>query len=57
MKFSAEQIAGILTGSIEGNPSVAVSDLAKIDEGYEGSLSFLANPKFHPSPHSSTAVV
>jgi len=46
MKFTAEQIAGILEGEIEGNPLVEVSTLSKIEEGKEGSLTFLANPKY-----------
>ena len=46
MKFSARQIADILNGTIEGNASVEVSTLAKIEEGKPGSLSFLANPKY-----------
>ncbi len=46
MKFSALQIAEILEGDIVGNPNVEVSKLAKIEEGTEGSLTFLANPKY-----------
>ncbi len=46
MKFSAEQIAGIINGTVDGNPSAEVSGLAKIEEGTPGSLSFLANPKY-----------
>ena len=46
MKFSAEQIAGIINGTVDGNPSIEVSALAKIEEGTPGSLSFLANPKY-----------
>ena len=46
MKFTAEQIAGILEGDIVGNPSVEVFKLAKIEEGTKGSLTFLANPKY-----------
>ena len=46
MKFTATQIAGILEGTIEGNPEVEVSKLAKIEEGTPGSLTFLANPKY-----------
>jgi UDP-3-O-[3-hydroxymyristoyl] glucosamine N-acyltransferase len=46
MKFTAEQIAGILEGEIVGNPSVEVSRLSKIEEGTEGSLTFLSNPKY-----------
>ncbi|MDG1332767.1 MAG: UDP-3-O-(3-hydroxymyristoyl)glucosamine N-acyltransferase [Crocinitomicaceae bacterium] len=46
MKFSAEQIAGIINGTVDGNPSAEVNTLAKIEEGVPGALSFLANPKY-----------
>ena len=46
MKFTAEQIAGILEGEIVGNPNIEVSRLSKIEEGTEGSLTFLSNPKY-----------
>ncbi|HNQ27684.1 MAG TPA: UDP-3-O-(3-hydroxymyristoyl)glucosamine N-acyltransferase [Aquaticitalea sp.] len=46
MKFTATQIAEILGGDIIGNPDVEVSRLSKIEEGDEGSLTFLANPKY-----------
>ncbi len=46
MEFSAEQIAGILQGEIIGDKSIVVKGLAKIEEGVEGALSFLSNPKY-----------
>ena len=46
MKFTAAQIAGILEGTVEGDPNIQVSKLAKIEEGIAGSLTFLANPKY-----------
>jgi UDP-3-O-[3-hydroxymyristoyl] glucosamine N-acyltransferase len=46
MKFTATQIAGILEGEVDGNADVEVSKLAKIEEGSEGTLTFLANPKY-----------
>ena len=46
MKFTATQIAGILEGDIVGDPNTEVSTLSKIEEGIEGSLTFLANPKY-----------
>ena len=46
MKFTAAQIAGILEGTVDGNPEIEVSKLAKIEEGSKGSLTFLANPKY-----------
>lgn len=46
MKFTAAQIAGILEGEVVGNPETEVFKLSKIEEGTEGSLTFLANPKY-----------
>ena len=46
MKFSAQQIAGLLNGEIEGDDSVSVTKLAKIEEGEPGSISFLGNPLY-----------
>ncbi len=53
MKFSAENIAGIINGQIVGNPLVVVDGLAKIEEGTEGKLSFLANPKYEEFIYST----
>jgi len=33
MEFSADQIAGILNGEIQGDAEITVNDLAKIEEG------------------------
>ena len=57
MKFTAHQIAGILEGDIEGNPDVEVSKLSKIEEGTEGSLTFLANPKYQSYIYSTQASI
>jgi UDP-3-O-[3-hydroxymyristoyl] glucosamine N-acyltransferase len=46
MQFTAEQIATLLNGTVEGNPEALVSQLAKIEEGVEGALSFLSNRKY-----------
>lgn len=46
MEFTAATIAGFLKGEIEGNPDIKVNTVAKIEEGHEGALSFLANPKY-----------
>jgi UDP-3-O-[3-hydroxymyristoyl] glucosamine N-acyltransferase len=48
MEFTAAQIAGLLNGEVIGNPDATVSTLAKIEEGHNGSLSFLSNPKYEP---------
>ena len=46
MEFTAATIAGFLKGEIEGNPEIKVNTVAKIEEGHQGALSFLANPKY-----------
>jgi UDP-3-O-[3-hydroxymyristoyl] glucosamine N-acyltransferase len=57
MKFTAEQIAGILEGEVEGNPNAEVSTLSKIEEGVDGSLTFLSNPKYVNFIYSTLASV
>jgi UDP-3-O-[3-hydroxymyristoyl] glucosamine N-acyltransferase len=46
MKITAEMLAGVLGGRVEGDPQTEVSTFAKIEEGTPGALSFLANPKY-----------
>lgn len=57
MKFTATQIAGILEGDIIGDPNTEVSKLSKIEEGAEGSLTFLANPKYTQYIYSTRASI
>lgn len=57
MKFTAEQIAGILEGEVVGNPSAEVYKLAKIEEGTLGSLTFLSNPKYQNYIYSTEATI
>ncbi|WP_339834468.1 UDP-3-O-(3-hydroxymyristoyl)glucosamine N-acyltransferase [uncultured Flavobacterium sp.] len=57
MKFTAEQIAGILNGEVLGNPNAEVYKLAKIEEGTEGSLTFLANKKYVNYIYSTLATI
>lgn len=57
MKFTAEQIAGILEGEVVGNPNAEVSKLAKIEEGVEGSLTFLSNPKYNNHIYTTKATI
>ena len=46
MEFTAKQIAELVGGTIEGNPEVRINNFAKIEEGKNGCISFLANPKY-----------
>ena len=57
MKFTAEQVAGILGGEVVGNPLALVFQLSKIEEGTEGSLTFLSNPKYNNFIYSTKASV
>ncbi|MBE7630126.1 UDP-3-O-(3-hydroxymyristoyl)glucosamine N-acyltransferase [Tenacibaculum piscium] len=57
MKFTAEQIAGILEGEVVGNPEITVSKLSKIEEGSQGSLSFLSNSKYNSYIYDTKASV
>ncbi len=57
MKFTANQIAEILGGDIEGNADVEVYKLSKIEEGEKGSLTFLSNPKYTPYIYSTKASI
>jgi len=57
VKFTAQQIAGILEGDVVGNPNAEVSQLSKIEEGFHGSLTFLANPKYKHYIYSTKASV
>lgn len=46
MEFSADSIAALTGGTVIGDGSVTVNTFAKIEEGHEGAISFLANPKY-----------
>ena len=46
MEFTAKQIAELIGGRVEGNENAAVHTFAKIEEGQEGAISFLSNPKY-----------
>jgi len=57
MQFTATQIAQLLQGTVEGDANATVSKLSKIEEGGEGSLSFLANPAYAQYVYGTTASV
>lgn len=46
MEFSAQQIAQLLNGMVEGDANATVNNLSKIEEGKAKTLSFLANPVY-----------
>ncbi|MBC9910393.1 UDP-3-O-(3-hydroxymyristoyl)glucosamine N-acyltransferase [Chitinophaga varians] len=57
MQFSALQLATMLDGTLEGNPDVKVSNIAKIEEAGEGMLSFIANPKYEEFIYTTKASI
>lgn len=57
MEFTAQQIAELLNGTVEGNQNIIVSGLSKIEEGKTGTLSFLANTLYTPLVYETNASV
>lgn len=59
MEFTVEQIALMLNGEIKGDKSLKINQLAKIEEGSEGCISFMANLKYEQYLYStkSSAVI
>ena len=48
MEFTAKQIADMISGRVEGDSKAKINTFAKIEEGREGAISFLSNPKYTP---------
>ena len=46
MQLTVKEIAKILKGTVEGDENALVWKPSKIEEGEEGSITFLANPKY-----------
>jgi len=57
MQFTAEQIAALIGGKVEGEPGIAVSNFGKIEEAGKGQLSFLANPKYEDYIYTTLASI
>lgn len=55
MEFSIDQIAGMLGGEVKGDGSLKIHTLSQIQDGREGSLSFLSNPKYEPHIYTTKA--
>ncbi|HRH36747.1 MAG TPA: UDP-3-O-(3-hydroxymyristoyl)glucosamine N-acyltransferase [Flavobacteriales bacterium] len=57
MQFTADQIATLLQGEVDGDPQVLVNDLAKIEEARSGTLTFLSNPKYTEFIYKTKATI
>ena len=55
MRITVKQLAEILHGTVEGDGEIFITKPSKIEEGGEGSISFLANAKYEPYAYSTTA--
>ena len=57
MELTAEQIAEVLNGEVEGDGEAKVTTFARIESGKPGSISFYANPKYEKYVYSSKATI
>lgn len=57
LEFSAQQIAMMIHGQIEGDASVTVHNFGKIEEATAGQISFLANPKYEAFLYTTAASI
>ncbi len=57
MKISASELAKLLNGTIEGDPSVFVSRAGKIEVGQEGDICFLGNDRYADFAYTTQASV
>jgi UDP-3-O-[3-hydroxymyristoyl] glucosamine N-acyltransferase len=55
MKLTLQEIASIIHGTIQGDPTTVILGPAKIEEAGEGSITFLANPKYAHYVNSTKA--
>jgi len=57
LEFSAQQIAMMIQGQVEGDASVTVHNFGKIEEATAGQISFLANPKYESYLYTTSASI
>ena len=57
MEFTARQIADFIGGKVEGNEQASIHTFAKIEEGTEGAITFLSNPKYTQYIYETKATI
>ncbi|MCX6211727.1 MAG: UDP-3-O-(3-hydroxymyristoyl)glucosamine N-acyltransferase [Bacteroidetes bacterium] len=57
LSFSAQQIALMVQGKIEGDATVTVNQFGKIESAIAGEISFLANPKYEEFLYQTKASI
>ncbi len=55
MEISIEQVAQLIEGTVDGDGKANVNRLEKIEEATNGSIAFLANPKYTPHLYTTRA--
>ena len=55
MEFTIRQIATMLNGKVQGNDALKINQLAKIEEGKAGCISFLSNTKYEQFLYTTEA--
>ncbi len=57
MEFTAEMIAAFLGGEIEGSKDAKVNTVSSIEDGKEGALAYLINPKYESYIYTTQASI
>ena len=55
MEFTIQQVAAILGGEVQGDGTLAINMLAKIQDAKSGQISFLSNPKYEQYLYTTQA--
>jgi len=55
MEFSINDLAAMLNGEVEGDGTVKVNRIDKLQEGKKGGICFLSNPKYEPYIYTTEA--
>lgn len=57
MEFTAQDLARLLKGTVEGDENATATQFAKIEHGRPGTLSFFANPQYESYVYTSKASI
>jgi len=57
MQITAQELAALIDGKVEGDPTISIHGPSKIEEGQPGTVSFLANQKYESYIYTSKASV
>jgi len=55
IEFSVDHIAQLLNGEVEGDSSIKIKQLGKIETAQPGEITFLSNPKYEPAIYTTRA--